>query len=82
MKSHNTLQATGAIHLTRRYKMQWDEENKHNPETANKHKKPRVSLPHGAVAMLKEFYDDHITKPYLTDAQKKELAEEANVTEA
>ena len=39
VKSQYTLQATGAIHLTRRYKMQWDEENKQNPETANKHKK-------------------------------------------
>ena len=81
VRSHNTLKATGAIHPTKLFKMQYAEEKKQNPEAINKHKKPRTSLPPRAVEILKEYYYAHVTHPYLTDEQRKELAEAAGITE-
>ena len=79
-RSKNTKKASCAISPTKIYKMLLEEEKNKNPEVANEHKKPRLSLPARAVEMLKKFYDDHETRPYPTDAQKEKLAKEAEIT--
>ena len=79
-RSKNDKKASCAINPTKIYKMLLEEEKNKNPEVANEHKKPRLSLPTRAVEVLKKFYDDHETRPYPTDAQKEKLAKEAEIT--
>ena len=79
LRNRNTLKESGAIHPSKKFKMQHEEEKKRNPEAANKYKKPRAQLPAAAVEILKEFY---ITNPYPTKEQRRALAEAAGITAA
>ena len=79
LRKHNTLKESGAIHPSKKFKMQHEEKKKRNPEAANKYKKPRAPLHATAVEILKEFY---VTHPYPTKKQRRALAEAAGITAA